>query len=107
MHEHLEGLSTWISPAEAISNTPISLVAPKRFFTARRMRIGVMAFAFEIDHRIHPYARACADRPARRPWSHVDDVTTAVPVVLACTIKAKVHSFSWVMDPGDPGRSGL
>ena len=33
-----EGFGTSASPLSAISNTPISLVAPKRFFAARRMR---------------------------------------------------------------------
>ena len=33
-----EGLSTSIRPSCFISNTPISLVDPKRFFTPRRMR---------------------------------------------------------------------
>ena len=33
-----EGLGTSARPASSISNTPISLVAPKRFFVARRMR---------------------------------------------------------------------
>ena len=33
-----EGLGTSASPPSSISNTPISLVAPKRFFAARRIR---------------------------------------------------------------------
>jgi hypothetical protein len=33
-----EGFGTSTSPASVISKTPISSVAPKRFFTARRMR---------------------------------------------------------------------
>ena len=33
-----EGLGTSLRPESAISNTPISLVAPKRFLAARRMR---------------------------------------------------------------------
>ena len=33
-----EGLVTSRKPAPVISNTPISSVGPKRFFTARRMR---------------------------------------------------------------------
>ena len=33
-----DGFGTSIRPCSAISNTPISLAAPKRFLTARRMR---------------------------------------------------------------------
>ncbi len=33
-----EGSATSLSPPERISNTPTSLVAPKRFFIARRVR---------------------------------------------------------------------
>ena len=33
-----EGSETPMRPSEVISKTPISLVEPKRFFTARRMR---------------------------------------------------------------------
>ena len=33
-----EGFSTSFRPRSIISNTPISFVAPKRFFAARRMR---------------------------------------------------------------------
>ena len=33
-----EGLGTSARPPSSISNTPISLVAPKRFLAARRMR---------------------------------------------------------------------
>src|SRR5207245_2668136 len=33
-----DGLATSLSPASVISNTPISLVEPNRFFTARRIR---------------------------------------------------------------------
>ena len=33
-----EGSATSTSPPERISNTPTSLVAPKRFFSARRVR---------------------------------------------------------------------
>ena len=33
-----EGSATSISPPERISKTPTSLVAPKRFFSARRVR---------------------------------------------------------------------
>src|SRR3989454_1753430 len=33
-----DGLATSWSPASVISNTPISLVEPNRFFTARRIR---------------------------------------------------------------------
>lgn len=33
-----DGLGTSRSPVSHISNTPISLVEPNRFFTARRMR---------------------------------------------------------------------
>ncbi len=33
-----EGLRTSLSPCSAMANTPISLAAPKRFFTARTTR---------------------------------------------------------------------
>ena len=33
-----EGFSTWARPFPLISKTPISLVEPKRFLMARRMR---------------------------------------------------------------------
>ena len=47
-----EGLVTSFKPASFISNTPISLVEPKRFFTARRMRKAVAALAFEVKHGV-------------------------------------------------------
>ena len=33
-----EGFGTSVSPVSRISNTPISFVEPKRFFTARKIR---------------------------------------------------------------------
>ncbi len=33
-----EGLGTWRNPSASISKTPISLVDPKRFFSARSRR---------------------------------------------------------------------
>ena len=39
-------------PRPVISNTPISSVGPKRFFTARRMRNWCAAVALEGEHRV-------------------------------------------------------
>ncbi len=47
-----DGLATSRRPSPVISNTPISSVGPKRFFTARRMRNWCAAFALEREHRV-------------------------------------------------------
>ena len=47
-----EGLATSARPASVISNTPISSVAPKRFFTRAQDAELVAAVAFEIQHRV-------------------------------------------------------
>ena len=47
-----DGLATSRRPAPVISNTPISSVGPKRFFTARRMRNWWRAVALEREHGV-------------------------------------------------------
>ena len=42
-----------IMPSLPISNTPTSLVEPKRFFTPLQKAILVEAVAFEVEHHVH------------------------------------------------------
>ena len=50
--------------------------------------------------RRRPRARACADRPGRRPSSRGPSAATAMPSALASPTRASVHSRTWAGPPG-------
>ena len=62
-----DGFGTGVRPAPVISNTPISEIAPKRFFTARTMR-WCWCFSPRSRGRCRRCARGTWARPGCRPW---------------------------------------
>jgi len=56
-----------VRPSSPISNTPISSVGPKRFFTEPENAVLVAAFALEIEDGVDHGVRARADLRSGRP----------------------------------------
>ena len=101
-----EGFSTSRSPVSSISNTPISLVAPKRFFAARRMRY-VMC---RSPSKYSTQSTMCSSTlgPAMEPslftWPMTNTVT---PCPFASCISAMVQSFTCPTPPAGESSSSL
>src|SRR2546422_7875174 len=63
-----DGLATSLSPASVISNTPISLVEPNRFFTARRIRSE--EHTSELQSRLHLVCRLLLEKKKNNNANH-------------------------------------
>ena len=96
-----EGSATSTRPPDRISNTPISLVAPKRFFSARRVR----KLRSRSPSNSSTQSTRCSSAlgPATVP-SLVTCPTriTAVSIRLATCMIAAAASRTWPTDPGAP-----
>ena len=62
------GSATSVRPRSAISKTPISLVDPNRFLTAREHPVGVVLLALEVEHGVDQVLEHARARPAPLPW---------------------------------------
>ena len=101
-----DGFSTWRSPASSISNTPISLVAPKRFLAARRMRY-VMC---RSPSKYSTQSTMCSSTlgPAMLPSLLTCPITnTVTPCPFATCISAMVQSFTCPTPPAGESSSSL
>ena len=96
-----EGSATSTSPPARISNTPTSLVAPKRFFSARRVR----KLRSRSPSNSSTQSTRCSSvrGPATVPsFVTCPTRTTAVPSHLATPMIAAAASRTWPTDPGAP-----
>jgi hypothetical protein len=94
-----DGLGTCSKPDSFISNTPISLVEPNRFLTARRMR----NTWFWSPSKYSTVSTMCSMilGPAMAPSLVTWPIKNAgIPVCLAMTISFMVASRTWVTLPG-------
>ena len=94
-----DGSGTSTSPCSAIWNTPTSLVEPKRFLTARRMRNGCA----RSPSKERTASTMCSS--TRGPASSPSLVTwptriRAMPLVLATCSSCAVTSRIWATEPG-------
>ena len=93
-----EGFLTSCMPLASMSNTPISLVDPKRFLTARRMRNALCA----SPSKYRTVSTKCSSTrgPAMLPslvtWPMMN---TAVLLCLAKRASAAAHSRTWLTLP--------
>ena len=101
-----EGFSTSARPWSCISKTPISLVAPKRFFAARRMRYVVCwsPSKYSTQSTMCSSTLGPAMDPSLFTWPMTN---TVIPCPLASCISAMVQSFTWLMLPAGESRASL
>ncbi len=94
-----EGLATCARPWSVISNTPISSVAPKRFFTARRMRNWWprSPSKYSTASTMCSSTRGPAMAPSLVTWP---TSTSAKPADLARRISSNAAARTWATVPG-------
>ena len=100
-----EASGTSTSPVSRISKMPISLVLPKRFFTARKRRYSELP----PPSKYSTVSTICSSTlgPARVPSLVTCPTTnTAMPLVLASRKSSTAHSLTWLTLPGALCTSG-
>ena len=103
--EEARGFATSARPRSAISKTPISLVDPNRFLTARKTRYAW----WRSPSKYRTVSTRCSS--TRGPASAPSLVTcptrkVAMPSPLASSIRRAPHSRTWLTLPGADSRLG-